>query len=111
MRVLLLTRLQEVEPQNWLGLGIGAAVGVWNGASEAFQALVLFIAIDYLTGLIAAAINRELSSDIAYRGLLRKVLVLLAVAACYIADAYGDLPVDLDAAASLFFISREVISI
>lgn len=53
--------------------------GTWD---TAIGVLILFMALDYFTGLVRAFIRKELSSDIGFRGLTRKmsILVVLIVA-------------------------------
>ena len=50
------------------------------------KALVFCMAIDYITGLIAAYKNRELSSKIGFLGLAKKFVMLLIVALGHIID-------------------------
>lgn len=57
--------------------------GDWN---VALQCLVIAIAIDYISGIIKAFINKDLSSKIGLKGLLKKVGVLLIVALATLID-------------------------
>ena len=57
--------------------------GDWD---VALQCLVIAIAIDYISGLIKAFINKDLSSKIGLKGLLKKVGVLLIVALATLID-------------------------
>lgn len=70
--------------------GAGAALGaVVGGVDTAFKALLIIMAIDWLTGVLAAAVSKErekLSSKIGFVGLARKVLIILAVAAMHQVD-------------------------
>ena len=50
------------------------------------KALVFCMAIDYITGLIAAYKNKELSSKIGFLGLAKKFVMLLIVALGHIID-------------------------
>ncbi|MGN0606285.1 MAG: holin family protein [Oscillospiraceae bacterium] len=50
------------------------------------KALVFCMAIDYITGLIVAYKNRELSSKIGFLGLAKKFVMLLIVALGHIID-------------------------
>ena len=65
----------------------GAAVYIWGPADEWLYALIAMIILDYLSGVIAAIINRELSSAIGFRGILKKVLFLIIAGVANIADA------------------------
>lgn len=57
--------------------------GDWD---VALQCLVIAIAIDYISGIIKAFINKDLSSKIGVKGLLKKVGVLLIVALATLID-------------------------
>lgn len=57
--------------------------GDWD---VALQCLVIAIAIDYISGIIKAFINKDLSSKIGLKGLLKKVGVLLIVALATLID-------------------------
>lgn len=42
--------------------------------------LITFVIIDYITGVTAAIINKELSSNIGFKGILRKIVLFAVVA-------------------------------
>lgn len=43
-------------------------------------ALIIFITIDYITGVIKAIINKQYSSEIGFKGISKKVLMIFMVA-------------------------------
>lgn len=57
--------------------------GDWD---VALQCLVIAIALDYISGIIKAFINKELSSKIGLKGILKKVGVLVVVALAVLID-------------------------
>lgn len=63
------------------GTGLTWLLGSWD---TALAVLMAFMILDYATGLLRGAINKELSSDVGFRGLARKMLILivLIVAVC-----------------------------
>ncbi len=68
-----------------------AAVGTWLtwvfGAWDvALAVLIAFMALDYVSGLLKAYINKEVSSDIGLKGLTRKFLILLVLIAAVLLD-------------------------
>ena len=92
---------------------IGGYLGYVLGSYDSFlYALVAFIVIDYLTGVMLAIINRELSSSIGFRGIFKKVMTFLMVAIGHTIDAYliknGGA---IRTAVIFFYISNEGISI
>lgn len=66
-----------------MGLGIvGATLGaLWGNLGVSVQILLLLMAIDYAAAVLLALIEGAWSRDVALRGLARKVLVMLVVAA------------------------------
>lgn len=63
---------------------IGAVVSyLVDGLGMAVSVLILMMAIDYLTGLIAATYQRKLNSRIGFNGLLRKCYYLFMVGGVY----------------------------
>ena len=59
---------------------------LWGGADWWLLALVAMLVTDYLSGIIAAFINHELSSRKGWSGILKKCMFLLVVAVGHIID-------------------------
>ena len=92
---------------------VGAVVGFMYGeVTGLFWALIAFMATDYITGVVVAAINKQLSSEVGFRGLAKKLMILVFVALGHIADMYvlGGTPVAMSAV-MLFYIANEGLSI
>ncbi len=55
---------------------------LWGGWDVALKTLLLFMLLDYILGVMCGTKNKKLSSGIAFRGIFKKVtiLVILAVA-------------------------------
>lgn len=96
---------------------IFSAVGGWlgyflGGFDGLIYALVVFIVVDYITGIMCAASDHKLSSSIGFRGICKKVVILLLVGIAHILDAEvigtGSI---LRTAVTFFYISNEGISI
>lgn len=58
----------------------GLCTVLWGGADAWLSALLLFLLLDYCSGVAAAVVRCELSSRVGFRGLLKKLLVLLIAA-------------------------------
>ena len=88
-----------------IGGWLGWVLGGWDGF---LYALVTFVLTDYLTGLMAAAVEKKLSSEIGFKGIFRKVLIFMLVGIGHILDAkvIGDGSV-LRTAVIFFYISNE----
>lgn len=71
----------------WLLAVVGVVGGLWSylvdGLGLAVMTLALVMAIDYVSGLSQAFYNKNLSSEVGYRGLVKKVYYLLLIGACY----------------------------
>ena len=92
---------------------VGAVLGFMYGeVSGLFWALIAFMALDYVTGVIVAIIEQRLSSEVGFRGLAKKFLILVFVAVGHIVDTYilGGTPAAMSAV-MLFYIANEGISI
>lgn len=92
---------------------IGGYFGYFLGGLDGFiYALIIFVVIDYLTGLMAAIVECKLSSEIGFRGIFKKVLIFLLVAVGNIIDnnliGTGGA---IRTAVIFFYISNEGISI
>lgn len=57
-----------------------------GGVDIALQSLLIVIVIDYLTGIASAIYNKELSSKIGFKGIIKKFSYLLVVALSVVID-------------------------
>ena len=89
----------------WLGYFLGGCDGL-------LYALIAFVVIDYITGVMCAIINRELSSAVGFKGIFHKVMIFLLVGIANIIDVQviGTGAV-LRTAVIFFYISNEGVSL
>lgn len=94
-----------------------AAVGGWlgyflGGCDGLVYALILFVAADYVTGVMCAAVDKRLSSEIGFKGICKKVLIFVLVGLANILDVQiiGTGSV-LRTAVIFFYISNEGVSL
>ena len=94
-----------------------AALGGWlgwffGGLDGFFYALIAFVVVDYITGLMVAVANKKLSSEVGFKGIFKKVLIFLLVGVGNVVDRQiiGDGSV-LRTAVIFFYIFNEGISI
>ena len=94
-----------------------AAVGGWlgyflGGCDGLLYALLAFVVIDYITGVMCAINDKALSSEVGFRGICRKVLIFLLVGIANILDVnvIGTGSV-LRTAVIFFYISNEGVSL
>jgi len=92
-----------------MGGAIGAAMGGWDGF---LYALVVFVVVDYVTGVMVGILDKELSSRIGFRGIFKKIVIFSLVAVAHIIDVHiiqnGSV---LRTAIIFFYLSNEGISI
>ena len=89
----------------WLGYFLGGMDGL-------LTALIVFMAIDYVTGLMCAVADKKLSSAIGFKGICKKVLIMLLVGVAHIVDLHvvgtGNA---LRGAVVCFYLSNEGVSL
>ena len=67
---------------------VGGYIGYFLGGWDGFLfALVAFVVIDYLTGIMVAILEKRLSSEVGFRGIFKKVLIFSLVAVGHIVDS------------------------
>ncbi len=93
--------------------GIGAWLGWFLGGLDGLiYALVAFVTIDYITGVLRAIAEKELSSEIGARGVIKKVLIFTMVGIGHIIDSHilsgGSA---IRTAVIFFYLSNEGVSI
>lgn len=93
--------------------GIGGWLGYFLGGCDGLlYALLAFVVIDYITGVMCAISDHTLSSEVGFRGICRKVLIFLLVGIANILDVQvissGSI---LRTAVVFFYISNEGISL
>ena len=96
---------------------IFSAVGGWlgyflGGCDGLLYALIAFVAIDYITGVMCAISDKTLSSEVGFKGICRKVLIFLLVGIGNIIDVQvlGS-PGVLRTAVIFFYLSNEGVSL
>ena len=93
--------------------GIGGFLGWFLGGLDGFlYALIVFVVIDYLTGVMCAVADKSLSSNVGFKGICRKVLIFALVGVGHIIDAQiigsGNV---LRTAVIFFYLSNEGLSL
>lgn len=92
---------------------IGGIVGGILGGFDGFMyTLVVCMVVDYITGFMVAIIEKKLSSEVGFRGIFRKVCILMLVGVANLVDVnvIGQGAI-LRTAVIFFYISNEGVSI
>ncbi len=93
--------------------GVGGWLGYFLGGCDGLiLALLAFVVIDYITGVMCAIADKKLSSAVGFKGICRKVLIFLLVGIANILDVQviGTGSV-LRTAVIFFYISNEGVSL
>ena len=89
----------------WLGWFLGGCDGL-------LYALLLFVVLDYLTGIMCAIVDRKLSSAIGFKGIFKKILIFCLVGIGHALDTHiigtGSI---LRTAVIFFYLSNEGVSL
>jgi toxin secretion/phage lysis holin len=93
--------------------GIGGWLGYFLGGCDGLLfALLAFVVIDYITGVMCAIADKTLSSEVGFKGICRKVIIFLLVGIANILDVQvigtGSI---LRTAVIFFYISNEGVSL
>ena len=89
----------------WLGYFLGGYDGL-------LYALIVFMVVDYITGVMCAIVDKKLSSAVGFKGICRKVLILMLVGIANLLDVQviGTGSV-LRTAVIFFYLSNEGVSL
>ena len=89
----------------WIGYFVGGIDGLMT-------ALLVFMILDYATGIMCAIADKQLSSSIGFRGIFKKILIVMLVGVAHIVDLYvvksGNA---LRSAVVCFYLSNEGVSL
>ena len=104
--------------QIWTGIqlafsALGGFIGWFLGGADGFlYALIAFVAVDYITGVMCAIADKNLSSAVGFKGICRKVLIFVLVGIGNIVDVYvmGEAGI-LRTAVIFFYLSNEGVSL
>ncbi|MEY8459024.1 phage holin family protein [Lactococcus ileimucosae] len=88
---------------------IGSIFGELDGV---LYALLIFLVIDYITGVMAAVVEKKLSSSIGFKGIFKKIVLVFLVSVAHIIDTnilkYGGV---IRTTVIFFYLSNEGLSI
>ena len=89
----------------WLGYFLGGCDGL-------LYALLAFVVLDYITGIMCAVVDKKLSSDVGFKGICRKILIFALVGMGHLLDVqiFGETGV-LRTAIIFFYLSNEGLSL
>ena len=92
---------------------IGGVIGwIWGDFTPLLAALIVCMVLDYISGVACAIVRKDVSSEVGFKGIVKKILILMLVGVAHVLDAYvlNSTPV-LQSAVTMFFIANEGISL
>ncbi len=92
----------------WITAGV---VAYWVSMPAALPTLIIFMGIDYATGILCASIEQRLSSDEAFKGLKKKLMIFLMVTSAHLATKAAGITYDLGSVVAIAYIISEWISV
>lgn len=93
--------------------GVGGWIGWFLGGIDGLvYTIVIFVVMDYITGVMVAINTKTLSSDVGFKGICRKVLIFILVGMGHLIDTHvlGD-GATIRTAIIFFYIANEGLSI
>lgn len=100
---------------NWISVAggvIGGFLAYWLGGWDVLLKTIVFLAVlDYITGCIKAIYNKQLSSEIGFKGLLKKIVMFIVIAVSYAIQGLMGGKVPLREVVIMFYIANEALSL
>ena len=91
---------------------LGGFLGFMLGGVDAFlYTLIVFVAIDYISGIMVAICEKKVSSKVGARGISKKIMLFALVAVANLIDCNLTNTSVLRTATIFFYLSNELISI
>ena len=88
---------------------MAALAYLFGGGGALLGILLAFVVTDYITGVVAAALEGKLASGIGYKGIAKKVMIFIIVAMAHLADQAIGPGFGLDECCSIFLSRKRAI--
>ncbi len=100
---------------NWISIVLGIVGGYishWLGGWDVLLRTIVFLAVlDYITGLIKGIYLKKLSSEIGFKGLLKKIVMFIVIAVAFVIQELTGGTIPLREVVIMFYIANEGISL
>lgn len=100
---------------NWISVAFGIVGGFlsyWLGGWDVLLKTIVFLAVvDYITGLIKGIYLKQLSSEIGFKGLLKKIVMFIVIAVAYVIQELIGGKIPLREVVIMFYIANEALSL
>lgn len=100
---------------NWISIWFGIVGGLctyWLGGWDVLLKTIVFLAVvDYITGIIKAVYLKKLSSEIGFKGLLKKIVMFIVIAVAFVIQQLIGGTIPLREVVIMFYIANESLSL
>lgn len=100
---------------NWISIVFGMAGGFltyWLGGWDVLLKTIVFLATaDYITGWIKGIYTKQLSSEIGFKGLLKKIVMFIVIAVSFVIQGLIGGTIPLREVVIMFYIANEGLSL
>lgn len=100
---------------NWISVFcglIGGGLTYWIGGWDVLLKTIVFLAVaDYVTGWIKGIYTKQLSSEIGFKGLLKKIVMFIVIAVAYVIQGLVGGKIPLREVVIMFYIANEGLSL
>ena len=102
-----------INKMDYLIAAIGLMLGRFLGGMDGLlYALIAFVVVDYITGVLVAIYQKQLSSAVGFKGIAKKLVIFMLVAVAHVLDAnVMNMGSAMRTAVIFFYLSNEGISI
>ena len=102
-----------INKMDYLIAAIGLMLGRFLGGMDGLlYALIAFVIVDYITGVLVAIYKKKLSSAVGFKGIAKKIIIFLLVAVAHVLDSQVmNMGSAMRTAVIFFYLSNEGISI
>lgn len=91
---------------------VGGFLCQWLGGWDVIiKALVMLVVLDYVTGVLKASYTKTLSSEVGFKGLIRKIVIFIVIATAVIIQMVVGNVIPLREVTITFFLCNEGISL
>lgn len=82
---------------------------IWGDFTPLLAALIVCMVLDYISGVACAVVRKDVSSEVGFKGIVKKILILMLVGVAHVLDAYvlNSTPV-LQSAVTMFLLLTRV---
>lgn len=95
----------------FIGLFGGFLCNLLGGGDMLLKTIVIMVILDYATGIIKAIYEKKLSSEIGFRGILKKIMIFIVIATAWTVQNLLGGAIALREIVIMFFIANESLSL